>query len=88
MSKNVKFKLNLRGLNEIMKSREMLAVVDSAARQIAGAANGMDGEGYEAETAHALSFDGIGSVRAATREAKEKNAEHNTLLKAAGSVRL
>ena len=58
----VKFVLNLPGLNELMKSGEMQAVLNSAAAQIAGAA----GEGYETESAHPLSFAAIASVRAAT----------------------
>lgn len=78
------FKLDIRGLNEIMKSPAMLAVVNEAAAKIAAAC----GDGYEAETAHALSFDGIGSVAARTRKAKNSNRKHNTLLKAAGSVRI
>lgn len=83
MSK-VKFVLNLPGLNELMKSGEMQAALNSAARQIAGSA----GDGYEVETAHPISFVAIASVRAATSAARRENSETNSLLKAAGGVRL
>ena len=80
----VKFVLNLPGLNELMKSGEMQAVLNSAAAQIAGAA----GEGYETESAHPLSFAAIASVRAATYDSYYDCLENNTLLKAAGGARV
>lgn len=78
------FKLNLSGLNALMKSAEMQAVLNSAASQIASAA----GSGYEVETAHPISFVAIAAVHARTYEARRKNSENNTLLKAAGGVKL
>lgn len=83
MSK-IRFELNLAGLNEIMKSGEMQAMLDSAARSIAGSA----GDGYEVESAHPISFVAIASVRAATKEARKENSENNTLLKALGGAKL
>lgn len=80
----VKFKLDLAGLNQLMKSGEMQAVLNSAANQIAAAA----GDGFEVERAHPISFVGIAAVHAETTEARRDNSENNTLLKAAGSVRL
>lgn len=80
----VKFKLDLGGLNQLMKSSEMQTVLNSAANQIAAAA----GDGYEVETAHSISFIGIAAVHATTIEAKKDNSENNTLLKAAGGVKL
>lgn len=88
MTNGVAFKLNVRGLNELMKSGAMLAVVDNAAQQIAAAANSMDGGGYEVRAAHALSFDGVGRVYAATYRAKAKNRKNNTLVKATGGARV
>lgn len=84
MAKNVVFELNLPGLNELMKSMEMGKVLDKAARQIAKNA----GDGFEVEEAHAINFVGIAAVHAATPEAIRKNKEDNTLLKAAGSVKV
>lgn len=83
MSK-VKFKLNLRGLNDLMKSGEMQSVLDSAAGKIAAAA----GDGYEVESAHPLSFTAIASVHAATYDSYYDCLENDTLLKAAGGVRI
>lgn len=83
MSK-IRFELDLAGLNELMKSGEMQAVLNSAARQIAGSA----GDGYEVESAHPISFVAIASVRAATSEARKENSENNTLLKALGGAKL
>lgn len=84
MAKDVAFKLNLPGLNELMKSMAMGKVLDKAARQIAKNA----GDGFEVEEAHAINFVGIAAVHAATPEAVRKNKEDNTLLKAAGGTRI
>lgn len=80
----IEFKLNLAGLNALMKSAEMQAVLDSAASHIASAA----GSGYEVEAAHPISFVAIAAVHARTYEARRENSENNTLLKAAGGVKL
>lgn len=79
-----RFHFNLAGLNTLMRSAEMQAVLDDASKRIAAAA----GAGYEAETARPLTYDSISSVYAATYEAKLDNSENNTLLKAAGSVKI
>lgn len=84
MSNKIRFKLNLRGLNELMKSGEMQAVLNNAAGQIAASA----GNGYETEAAHPISFVAIASVRAATYDARKDNSDNNTLLKAAGGVKI
>ena len=84
MSEKTRFELNLPGLNELMKGPEMQGILNSAASQIAGAA----GDGYEAETAHPISFVGIASVRAATWTAKKDNSENKTLLKAVGGAKI
>lgn len=78
------FRFNLAGLNTLMRSGEMQAILNDVAPRIAAAA----GDGYEAETARPLTFDGIASVYAATYEAKFDNSENNTLLKAVGSVKI
>lgn len=83
MSKT-KFVFKLAGLNTLMRSAEMAAVLNSAAQKIQRAA----GEGYAAEEARPLTFTGITSVYAETYEAKVDNSENNTLLKAAGGVKI
>lgn len=77
---NVKFKLNLPGLNELMKSGEMQAILNEKAANIQSAA----GDGYEIESAHPISFVAIASVRAATFKARRDNRNNKTLLKASG----
>lgn len=81
---NVKFVLNLPGLNELMKSGEMQGILNSAAAQIAGAA----GDGFEAEAAHPISFVAIASVKAKTRKAYHEAMEHKTLEKAAWGAKI
>ena len=78
------FKLNLRGLNEVMKSAGMQNVLNQAATQISAAA----GDGYEIEAAHPTSFVAIASVRPDTLKARLDNSRHNSLLKAAGSAKI
>ena len=80
MSKNVKFVLNLAGLNELMKSGPMQSALNQVAAQIQGRA----GAGYSIESAHPISFVAIAQVYAETREAKRDNLKNNTLLKAKG----
>ena len=81
---SVKFKLNLAGLNELMKSGEMQGVLNAAAQQIAAAA----GDGHEVEAAHPIRFVAIASVRAATYDAYYDDLDNDTLMKAAGGVRI
>lgn len=78
------FKLNLKGLNDLMKSPEMQTVLNHAADQIQGAA----GDGYEVEAAHPISFIAIASVRTGDFKSRLDNSTNNTLLKAAGSVKI
>lgn len=82
MSKAAKFEFNLAGLNELMKSPEMAAILTDAGNSIASAA----GAGYGVEVAHPIRFIAIASVRTETWEAATDNRNNNTLLKAAESV--
>ena len=81
---NVKFELDLKGLNELMKSPEMQGILNDAAQKIAGAA----GDGYEVETAHPIQFVAIASVRAATYDSYYDAMENRTLENAVGGVRI
>lgn len=83
MAKKVRFRLNLPGLNELMKSEEMQAVLADAGRQIAASA----GDGYESEV-HTASFVAISNVYPGSAESARRNWKENTLLKAIGSVGL
>lgn len=84
MAKSFDFKLNLRGLNTLMKSAPMKDALNSAAQQAAGAA----GDGYAVESAHPISFVAIASVRAATWKARRDNNKNDTLEKAVGGVKI
>ena len=91
----VDFKLNLRGLNELMKSAEMQGVLNDAAGQIATFANANASPnikeargGYEIEPAHPIQYVAVASVKAANFAARLDNSKHNTLEKAVGSVKL
>lgn len=81
MAKNVKVELNLKGLNELMKSPEMASCLQEAGERVARAA----GEGYEAKTYTDTKYIAICDVSAVTDKAKKENYEKNTLLKALGS---
>ena len=80
MAKNVEFKLNLPGLNALMKSGEMQSILNAAAQS---------GDGYEAviEQAHPISFIAIASVRTKNKKGRMDNNQNNTLLKVTGGKR-
>ena len=83
MSK-VKFKLDLGGLNDLMKSGEMQTILNTAASAVAAAA----GEGYEAIPAKPINFIAVAKVRPVTFKARLDNNRNKTLEKAAGSVKI
>ena len=78
------FKLNLKGLNELMKSPEMQGVLNTAAAQIQAQA----GDGYEVESAHPISFVAIASVRTGNFKAMLNESKNKTLETAMGSVKI
>lgn len=79
----VKFKLNLPGLNELMKSVEMQNALLEAGQAVANAA----GSDYAAEV-HKASWIAISNVYPDSKKAAHENFKENTLLKAVGSVGL
>lgn len=83
MAKNVEFKLNMKGLNELMKSQEMEAVLEKAGEEVAKKA----GTNYGSRS-HQASWVAICNVYPDSKEAANENYEHNTLLKALGSAGL
>lgn len=80
---NVKFELNLAGLNELMKSQEMCDALEEAGEAVANAA-GVD----YAHSVHQASFVAICNVYPDSQEAAHENYEENTLVKALSSVGL
>lgn len=92
---DVDFKLNLPGLNELMKSPEMKSILADAAEKIAATANAnaspnikTANEGYEAKMPIDLRFISLAEVRAVNFGARLDNSRHNTLRKAMDSVKI
>lgn len=83
MAKKYSFELNLGGLNALMKSPEMVAILDEAGNAVARNA----GTGYSKRT-HQASWVAICNVFPNSKEAAKDNYENNTLLKAVGSAGL
>lgn len=79
MSKDFKFKLNRKGVQELMKSSNMMGICTDIANQVRGRA----GDGYEVSTYTGKTRVNA-SVYAATAKARKDNLENNTLLKARG----
>ena len=80
---DVKVKLNLKGINEVMKSPEILAACEAAGRAVANAA-GPD-HGIQSGL---LDYIAYCDVVAETKEAKRANYEDNVALKAVSAVGL
>ncbi len=79
MSKGFRFELDIRGLQQLLKSEEMQGILDEYGAQVAGRAG--DGYGYRT---HVGDFTSITNVFPETKEAAKDNYENNTLLKAVG----
>ena len=73
----VKFKLNLKGLNELMKSEEMQSILEEKGKRVANNA----GKEY-ASRVHLASFVAIANVYPDSKDAAKDNYKNNTLLKA------
>lgn len=81
MSNNkVNVKLNLKGINEVMKSDPIVEHLREAGELVAQSA----GEGFEVDT-EKLNWIGVCEVKAATPEALKKCYEENALVKALSS---
>lgn len=77
MSQKVRFELNLKGLNELMKSEEMQEVLSNKGAEVASRA----GSDYAYRT-HLANWVAITNVYPNSPEARKENLENNTLLKA------
>ena len=74
---NFVFKLNLKGVAELMKSKEMQDILKEHATTIKGRA----GDGYEQDI-HVGKNRANAMVKAETFKARKDNSKNNTLLKA------
>ena len=79
----MKFKLDLKGLNELMKSPEMQSILDEAGQQVADIA----GEGYECETRPGR-YIAFANIFPTTYAAKDDEMKNNTLEKAIRQIGL
>lgn len=77
---NVKVELNLKGLNELMKSPEMQNCLREAGEAVAQRA----GEGFEVDV-HNVDYTAVCFVDAKSEEAVKASFKDNTLLKALSS---
>lgn len=82
---DVKIELNLRGINEVMKSPEIQAAVQAAGEAVASAASGMSGEAFAAQT-HLANWVAIANVYPDSAKAARSNFRDNTLVKAVGAA--
>lgn len=80
---NVEVKINIKGLNELMKGSEMQSHLKRAGDAVAMSA----GADYAASV-HVASFVAIANVYPNSKAAAKENYESNTLLKAVSSVGL
>lgn len=80
MSNKVNVKLNLKGINEVMKSEAIIEHLKEAGEQVAQAA----GEGFEVDT-EKLNYIGICEIRAESPAAEKACYEDNVLVKALSS---
>lgn len=77
MAKKVKFELNRKGVAELMKSAEMVNVLEGYGKR----ATDTLGDGYESETYQGKNRANV-EVKAVTFKARKDNLENNTILKA------
>lgn len=82
----LKFKLDIKGLNELMKSSEMQAVLDEkgAKIQARAQASAKDSKAEYSRSIWVGNWIAASQVRADNPEAIHENLENNTLLKAMG----
>ncbi len=79
----VEVKLNLKGINEVMKSPEILAAVEAAGQAVANAAGADHGI-----RSGLLNYIAYCDVVAESREARKANYDDNVVLKAVSAVGL
>ena len=86
---NVKFKLNRKGVREVLRGEEIQAVLDQCGERIENIANS-NAQDPEAKYSHSV-FVGrrraIAQVRAVDGRGVQENLRNNTLLKAIGQSR-
>ena len=79
----VKVKLNLKGINEVMKSPQIVSACEAAGKAVASAAGG----DYITESG-TIRWIAYCDVKPGSKEAAKENYEENTILKAVSAVGL
>ena len=80
---NVKVKLNLKGINEVMKSQEILSAVEAAGQAVANAA----GPDYTTRSG-LINYIAYCNVYPDSQKAAKENFDSNTVIKAVSAVGL
>lgn len=82
----VKFKLDLPGLNELMKSPEMQSILSEKGGQVMARANSIaqDNDAKYSMSTKTINWIAVTTVRADNSAAIRENLDNNTLLKALG----
>ena len=83
MSKKIKFKLNLAGVNEVMKRPSLQAMMQAKGSEIASRAAKASSDPkaqYHAET-KTINWIAVTNIKCSNSEAVHENYENNTLLK-------
>lgn len=85
MSK-IRFELNLPGLNQLMKSPEMQAILTEKGQRVKAAANSnaQDPEAEYSMSTKTINWIAVTTIRAENNAAVKENLENNTLLKSLG----
>lgn len=78
---NIKVKLNYKGVQELLKSDDMKAILDDYANRVMKQLD----DGYEVE--HRTTDRAVVAIGATTAKARVQNSRNNTLLKALGAAR-
>ena len=78
---NIKVKLNYKGVQELLKSDDMKAILDDYANRVMKQLD----DGYEIE--HRTTDRAVVAVGATTAKARVQNSRNNTLLKALGAAK-
>lgn len=78
---DVKFKLDINGLRELMKSSEMQSVLQQAGNSVAARGTAMSGGKYSARV-HTASYTAIANIYPDSDKARRDNWDKNTALKA------
>ena len=78
---NIKVKLNYKGVQELLKSDDMKAILDDYANRVMKQLD----DGYEIE--HRTTDRAVVAIGATTAKARVQNSRNNTLLKALGAAK-